>query len=240
MKRRMIVASAAAGFALASGAALAVSPAATNEISGCYARMTGNLRVVPPGEACRASERPLSWNQTGPQGTPGPQGETGPQGVPGPQGQPGVEGPIGPQGEPGPQGPQGVPGPAGAIPGYAQKGSLDDVASGGHHYTVVEQPVPAGSYLAIAAVSALGGGSSGDEVPWIGCVLRSGAATIQAMTATPGNRFSLYFSGDASLALTGPAILDTPGTISVACYQGGTDTVSFEASLTIIPVASIG
>lgn len=65
-------------------------------------------------------ERPISWNQTGPQGPQGVKGDTGPAGAPGATGPKGDTGPAGPKGDTGApgaagaQGPQGIPGPPGA------------------------------------------------------------------------------------------------------------------------------
>lgn len=109
------------------GAAVAVIPAATGVITGCYATKDGALRLIDGeiGQPCGNKEQKITWNQTGPagpqgaqgpQGAAGPQGETGPQGPVGPQGTPGPQGPAGPQGDTGPQGPIGRPGPTG-VPG---------------------------------------------------------------------------------------------------------------------------
>jgi hypothetical protein len=123
------------GLALLLGTvALAAIPGAGGVITGCYDSKTGALRVidVQAGKTCAKGELQLTWNQTGPQGLPGPIGTPGPAG---PQGIPGVAGPKGdtgapgaqgsaggpgPQGNPGPQGAPGAQGPAGApgISGY--------------------------------------------------------------------------------------------------------------------------
>jgi len=50
-----------------------------NPIYGCFNNKKGNLRIVSNPSACKSSETPISWNQIGPQGSPGPQG---PDGVP--------------------------------------------------------------------------------------------------------------------------------------------------------------
>ncbi len=54
----------------------------THVISGCYAKTNGVLRVIDTqaGATCPSTTKPLSWNQTGPQGPPGVQG---PPGTPG-------------------------------------------------------------------------------------------------------------------------------------------------------------
>jgi collagen triple helix repeat protein len=93
-------------------------------INGCYDSQSGLLRVVDDQagtpKPCGKTERPLYWNQqgpqgiTGPQGPSGPQGPAGPQGASGPQGAAGPQGPSGPEGPEGPQGPQGADGPRGA------------------------------------------------------------------------------------------------------------------------------
>lgn len=48
---------------------------------GCVNKYSGALRVVAPDKACRRSENPVSWNQTGPTG---PKGDDGATGAPGP------------------------------------------------------------------------------------------------------------------------------------------------------------
>ena len=77
---------------------------------GCAARDTGILRVVPDGVTCRDKEIAILWNQTGPQGLPGPAGATGAIGPEGPEGPEGPRGPEGPKGDKGDTGPQGQPG----------------------------------------------------------------------------------------------------------------------------------
>jgi hypothetical protein len=114
----------------ASGIASATIPASDGTLRACYAKTggllhaKGDLRLIDEGEACRAHERAIGWNQKGPKGDPGPQG---PPGVPGPRGAAGPQGPkgdpclssdpacVGPKGDPGPQGPKGEPGGAPAL-----------------------------------------------------------------------------------------------------------------------------
>ena len=56
------------------GVALAAIPDSNGTIHGCYQKNNGNLRVVESAGDCRSSEAVISWNQTGPQGPPGPSG----------------------------------------------------------------------------------------------------------------------------------------------------------------------
>jgi hypothetical protein len=71
-----IVLGAAALLAVAAVAGAAIPDSDDGEIHGCYQKNQGQLRVVDAqaGQACRASEEPLVWNQQGVQGEPGPRG----------------------------------------------------------------------------------------------------------------------------------------------------------------------
>ena len=107
---------------LAIGVAEAASPGAPVVASTCYARKGGDLRVVSVGTRagggrCKAGEKRLVLNQTGPRGLTGTPGAPGPQG---PQGLQGV------QGDQGVQGIQGVPGPTTttAPSGSTQRGAF--------------------------------------------------------------------------------------------------------------------
>ena len=107
------------GVLLLGTVALAAIPGAGGVISGCYSPKFGLLRVVDvqAGQHCLRTEQQITWNQTGPQGTPGPAGAQGPQGIPGPKGDTGAPGAAGPAGGPGPKGDtgaQGIPGSQGA------------------------------------------------------------------------------------------------------------------------------
>ena len=67
----------------------AAIPDPSGVIHACY-RANGNLRLVDKS-GCTSAETALTWNQTGPAGTPGPQGVPGPQGQPGPASTAGYE-----------------------------------------------------------------------------------------------------------------------------------------------------
>jgi hypothetical protein len=74
----------------------------------------GLLRLPSKG-SCRASERGIFLNQSGPQGPAGTPG-----GPPGPQGPQGIQGPIGPQG---------IPGTNGGVSGYATASATSEPQS---------------------------------------------------------------------------------------------------------------
>ena len=73
---------AGAGALAASGAAVAFAaiPSQSGEITACYGKVTGLIRVIDSeaGQKCTNLERPLNWNQ---QGQPGPVGPAGPSGA---------------------------------------------------------------------------------------------------------------------------------------------------------------
>ncbi|MGH2933463.1 MAG: hypothetical protein ACRDL2_02985 [Gaiellaceae bacterium] len=110
----------------AGGVAYATVPDSGGAIHGCYQKNEGQLRVIDPsaGGACRSSELPVSWSQTGLQGLQGPAGPAGPAGIPGPAG------PAGPQGEQGPAGPKGDPGPPSTLAVHEVDGPMTAVPPG--------------------------------------------------------------------------------------------------------------
>jgi hypothetical protein len=92
-KRRLSLFGGLALAVLAAAGAYAAIPNSGGVINGCYQKNEGLLRVIDSDtEACRTSEVPIAWSQTGPQGPPGPQGPAGPQGLQGPQGAKGEAG----------------------------------------------------------------------------------------------------------------------------------------------------
>jgi len=68
---------AAAAVLVGGGIAYATIPDSTGKIHACYKTSGGSLRVIDSG-SCLSSEAPLSWSQTGPQGSQGVQGDRGP------------------------------------------------------------------------------------------------------------------------------------------------------------------
>jgi hypothetical protein len=90
----------------------------------CYVPLTGTvyrIKEVDVRQTCASpSHREFSWNETGPEGPPGPAGPPGATGVMGP---PGTQGPQGPAGPDGPPGPAGATGPKGAMGDPGPQGS---------------------------------------------------------------------------------------------------------------------
>jgi hypothetical protein len=78
----------------AAGVALATIPGSGGVINGCYEKRTGILRVIDAeaGKTCLSFETPISWNQRGQDGAPGPAGADGRDGAPGPPGADGTDG----------------------------------------------------------------------------------------------------------------------------------------------------
>src|SRR3954462_14042724 len=91
----------AAGLAASAGVAVATTMAmnaftdSQGVYHGCVGNGSGILRVVAPGESCKASETAIDWSRTGPQVIQGPKGDTGSTGPPGPAGSTGPTGPAG-------------------------------------------------------------------------------------------------------------------------------------------------
>jgi hypothetical protein len=111
------------------------------KVNGCVlakGKTKGALRVVAPNQRCRRGERPLTFNQQGPQGLAGGQGPPGGQG---------------PQGPPGGQGPQGSPGSDAEFNGAAAGGDLSGT-----------YPNPAVKADAIDGAKVANGSLTGDDV----------------------------------------------------------------------------
>ena len=105
------------------------------------ANPSGSLRVIDTdkGAVCAKNERPLDFNQRGPQG---PQGIQGIQGI---QGETGAIGPTGATGSQGLKGDQhGATGAAGVSDAYISRGGGDISGDGTH--TVTSINLPAGNY----------------------------------------------------------------------------------------------
>jgi hypothetical protein len=83
MIRKSLVAALAGGaVALGAGLASAAIPGSDGQITACYVKGNGSLRVVDAASSqCSRGEQTLVWNQQGPQGPAGPQGEKGDPGI---------------------------------------------------------------------------------------------------------------------------------------------------------------
>jgi hypothetical protein len=232
-----------AALPLAVGIAYATIPDGQGVIHSCL--KNGDLRVIDTAtQSCKANEAGLSWNQQGPQGI---QGETGPQGPPGPAGS------------------------NANVEGFADTGSattsVEDEVWGDFHL-VLEEPVPAGSFLVTATVNGRVNGAfslppnttgGGVGKPRFECFLRKNAPSISEpalfRATTPledGGTVVIAgqpapFFRESSVALTGAYSATEPTTPQVHCELGfSTRTIGFEGSLrfdgnmTIVKAGSLG
>jgi hypothetical protein len=73
--RRSLIAALTVAFSavIATGVTMATGDvrSASSEISACYAKRSGDLRVRSNGTKCRPRERPLTWSRVGPPGVSG-------------------------------------------------------------------------------------------------------------------------------------------------------------------------
>ncbi|MEX2193929.1 MAG: hypothetical protein WD844_01465 [Thermoleophilaceae bacterium] len=72
----MLTLAVAGVFVVGGVAGAAIPDSDDDEIHACHQKNQGQLRVIDAedGDECRPSERPLAWNQEGPQGEVGPRG----------------------------------------------------------------------------------------------------------------------------------------------------------------------
>jgi hypothetical protein len=187
-------------------------PDANGVIHGCYQKNSGKLRVIDSEmmEECHPqAERPLQWNQTGPEG---PEGPVGPGGPAGSQGVPGPAGPTGLQGPAGPQGPAGTPGISTAT--FAFTTSAVNLNPG--FTQIVSKNLPAGDWAVVATATVTSPTSLDEHLVSTTCELRSGAAVIGRASDFTG------FVEDfitRSLSMNGGAALPQGGTVSLWCVQ---------------------
>jgi Collagen triple helix repeat (20 copies) len=185
-------------------------PAPNGVITACYVPPSGQLRIIDTSVTpyCNPSEQKVSWNQTGPQGPPGPQG---PQGVPGPQG------PTGLPGLPGPTGPQGSPG----ISQAAFVNNIDPFRFPGPDWTKAMGKVfPEGNWVFVATAN-LASESQGDTLALSGCQLRDGAGHGLSIVTEDSHELP---GGPATWSLTTNSglVIGPGGTeISLWCYVSG-------------------
>jgi hypothetical protein len=100
MRQALVAGAMVLGSTLMGGVAQAAGvmhiPGVDGIIHSCYNDENGRLRVIDPlVHKCSDDEKPLQWNQTGPQGPQGLAGQPGPKGDPGAQGPQGVQGAVG-------------------------------------------------------------------------------------------------------------------------------------------------
>jgi hypothetical protein len=143
LSRRLAIAVAVATAVAAGGSAVAFATGhrSANVFQGCLNGRLGTLYDlhVNPGSAlsCHQGDSRVTWNQTGPPGSQGPEGATGATGSPGPKGDVGPAGAPGPQGATGPQGSKGdtgatgSQGPGGATGATGAQGPKGDTGSPG-------------------------------------------------------------------------------------------------------------
>jgi type VI secretion system secreted protein Hcp len=87
-RRRALKIALPAALALGAGTAVAIAaiPASDGTIHACYSTTgtpTGAARIVDETDTCAATEKALTWNQTGPTGPAGPTGPPGDTGTSG-------------------------------------------------------------------------------------------------------------------------------------------------------------
>jgi hypothetical protein len=105
-----------------SGIAVEAKKRSGSQITGCYAKKSGALRVAK-GKRCKRGERKIVWTKNGVRGARGLRGARGSQG---PKGDTGARGSTGAQGTNGAAGSPGPPGADGTARAYAE---VNDVSN---------------------------------------------------------------------------------------------------------------
>ena len=119
---RYAIVAAVAGLAV-SGMAIAAKKPSSSQITGCYAKKSGALRIAKSGKRCKRGERKIVWTKNGVRGA---RGVRGVKGAAGSKGDAGVRGATGPTGAPGSAGATGAPGNDGTARAFAE---VNDVSN---------------------------------------------------------------------------------------------------------------
>jgi hypothetical protein len=205
---------------VSAGVAYATIPDGSGVIHGCYTNKGGILSVIDPatGQTCSSLQTPITWNQQGPKGDPGPQGDKGDKS------------------DPGPQGPQGDPGPSDAY--SARQGSVTLTDS---RTVVLARDVPQGSYVVTARVEVFtGADTTGPR--FVSCTLfdmnDQAADNMTVELATPSGGPN----GAAGLPLVGTAQTWVGGTLRIECavypFSSG-DYVAADGNMVATRVGSL-
>jgi hypothetical protein len=117
------IVAAVSGLAVSGIAAIAAKKPSGSQITACYAKKSGALRVLKAGKRCKRGERKIAWTKNGARGTRGIRGARGSQG---PEGGNGARGATGPAGVAGAPGANGSPGADGTARAYAE---VNDVSN---------------------------------------------------------------------------------------------------------------
>lgn len=207
--------------AAAFGIVTSTIPDPNGVINSCYGA-DGSVRVITPDDKCKTNEHALNWNQTGPQGSPGPQGS---QGVPGPQG---AQRSVGPQSLQGPQGPAGA-----SSATFAGSGAVVLNNISGALVKVASRSLPAGSWAVAATVNTLA--SPGDAAAGnadLVCELRNGASFIGG--ATDRRKIESGVPAKRSLSMNGGAQIPAGGgEVSLCCTTQSVELVTYSQIMTI-------
>ena len=222
MGKRTLVFSAALVAVAVGSIAWGAIPGGTGVITGCYNKTTGALRVVDAeaGASCTPAERPLEWNQTGPEGPPGAAGTVV----------------VGVRAIRTSQTPAGEV----AVTGRGT-GAFGLPAAGEEPTTVLSYQLPAGKYKLSTQVGVRKGSGSGELI----CYVRGSGPTVTAFLRAalgtgPGDSRTTTVGSD------GFVNTDTFGTrATLVCLQDanatttGADPVVFYATITATSVASV-
>jgi Collagen triple helix repeat (20 copies) len=224
-----------AALAVAGGIAYATAKGGGPVFTACKSNSTGALRLIDPSLSsnsqlshCSREESAVSWNQSGREGPPGPQGEQGDRGPAGPAGAQGEAGPAGAQGATGAAGPQGLNGDTGAKGDPGAKGDAGATGSQGPKGDTGDKG-DKGDPGATGPTGATGpAGKDGSPLVGSACSIPGGTAGTVTMNIAGNGAISFSCQGPPSCPSTLPSYANSTttcnaGVISINCKAGFVD-----------------
>jgi hypothetical protein len=225
----------AAGLVVA-GLAIAAKKPSGSQITGCYAKKTGVLRVVKQGKRCKKSERRINWTKSGARGARGIRGAPGAAGSTGARG---ATGPIGVAGTPGATGARGATGPVGPSDSFeafnagpiAITGTDNDSANS----LATRSNLPVGSYVLTARVQLTGTATTASRIFCTASLGAKSSFQVADIGTSAGNVVN------ASVVITFNASVASTSAGNVKCYRQsltGTAPTASEIYLELLKVGS--
>lgn len=236
---RYAIVAAVSGLAVSGLAAIAAKKPSGSQITACYSKKSGALRVVKAGKRCKRGERKIAWTKNGARGTRGIRGARGSQG---PEGGNGARGATGPAGAAGAPGANGSPGATGAI---GPSNAFEAVNTGPVTITGTDTDsanslatlpnIAAGSYLLVARTQINGPTTTAARIFCTATLGARSATAIADIGTSAGNVIHEV------VTLTFNVTLSATGTGNLKCHRetlAGAAPSASEAYLELLKVGS--
>ena len=230
-----------AGLAVSGIAGAAKKPSASRQVTGCYTKKSGVLRVLKRGKRCKRGERKITLlkdgarGPRGSKGSPGKDGNTGPRGATGAAGQNGSTGQAGGTGPTGPPGATGPVGPSNSFEAF-NLGPVPITATDGDsaNSLATVANIAAGNYVLTARVQLNGPATTASRIVCTASLGGRSSTAISDIGTSAGNVVH------DQVMLTLNATLASPGAGNLKCHRDSLTGTSPTASDAFVELLQVG